>query len=47
MRIRDPLHLEEVQVSPSLIGEVSATGEFDLEEEVLPLFDEDGRLAPW
>jgi hypothetical protein len=47
MRIRDTLHLEEVQVSPSLIGEVSATGEFDLEEEVLPLFDEDGRLAPW
>jgi hypothetical protein len=47
IRIRDTLHLEEMQVSPAVLDEISGTGDFEVREEVTPLFDEDGGLAQW
>lgn len=47
IRIRDTLHLEEMQVSPSLLEEISGTGDFKVMEETAPLFGDTGRLAPW
>jgi hypothetical protein len=47
VRIKDTLHLEELEISPALLPEARQAG-LAVVDEARPLeFDEAGRLRPW